>query len=92
MRSGRSGSSLIATMPAMGARDHAVVDRELVAQVAALGHLDRVDVPDQVPDGGVGRGELLRVAVLARDPARPRPVALVGHELAASGADGVDTG
>ena len=72
----------------MRAGDHAVVDRELVPEVAALGHLDRVDVPDQVPDGGVGCGELLRVAILAWQPAHRDGFALAGHELAAAGADG----
>ena len=44
---------------AVRARDHAVVDRELVGEVPALGHPDRVDVADQVGDGRVGRRELL---------------------------------
>ena len=55
-------------MPAVRARDQPVVDRALVAEVPTLGHLDRVDVADQVADARVGRRELLGVAVVAGDP------------------------
>ena len=44
---------------AVGPRHEAVVERELVGEVSALGDLDRVDLADQVGDRGVGRGELL---------------------------------
>ena len=50
---------------AVGARDQAVVDGQLVAEVAALGDLDRVHLADQVGDGDVWRGELLAVALVA---------------------------
>ena len=40
----------------------AVVDRELVGEVATLGHLDRVDLTDQVGDCRVWSGQLLAVA------------------------------
>ena len=56
---------------AVGARDEPEVDRLGVAQGAALGDLDRVDVADEVADGRVGRRELLGVAVVAVHPARP---------------------
>ena len=39
---------------AVRARDQAVVDGQLVGEVAALGDLDRVDLADQVGDGDVG--------------------------------------
>ena len=54
--------------PAVGARDEAVMQGQLVGQVAALGDLDRVHLADQVGDGDVGRGELLGVAPVARQP------------------------
>ena len=44
------------------------MDGQLVGEVAALGHLDRVDLADEVGDGDVGRGQLLAVAAVARDP------------------------
>ena len=73
----------------VGPRDHPVVDRELVGQVPALGHPDRVDVPDQVGHARVRRRELLRVPVLATDPADRRRVPVLGDEGAAGGADRV---
>ena len=54
--------------PAVGAGHEPVVDRELVGEVAAFGHLDRVDLADQVGDRGVRRGELLAVAFAAVHP------------------------
>ena len=59
--------------------DEAVVEGELVGEVAALGHLDRVDLADQVGDRGVRGGQLLAVAVRAVHPGDRRLVALVGH-------------
>ena len=53
---------------AIRARDQAVVEGQLVGQVAALGDLDRVDLADEVGDGDVGRRELLGVAAVARQP------------------------
>ncbi len=73
----------------VGPRDHPVVDRELVGEVPALGHPDRVDVADQVGHARVRRRELLRVAVLAADPADRRRVPVLGDEGAAGGADRV---
>ena len=68
MRSARSGSSLIGDDAAVAARDQAEVDGLRVAEAAALGHLDRVDVADQVGDAGVGGGQLLGVALAAVPP------------------------
>ena len=55
---------------AVGARDEAVVERELVGEVAALGDLDRVDLADQVGDRRVGGGELLAEATRRGGPTR----------------------
>ena len=82
MRSARSGSSLMAKMPRLVRGHQAVVERELVGEVAALGHLDRVDLADEVGDGGVGRGQLLAVAGVAVHPVDRRVVALLGDQLA----------
>ena len=71
----------------VGPRDHPVVDRELVGEVAALGHPDRVDVADQVGHARVRGGELLCVSVLPADPPERNGVALLRDERAARGAD-----
>ncbi len=73
--------------PAMRARQQPVVDGQLVGEVAALGHLDRVDLADEVGDGDVGRGQLLAVAPVAREPGHLDGVAALGHALPARGAD-----
>ena len=78
MRSARSGSSLIAKIPRFGARHEAVVDGELVGEVAALGDLDRVDLADEVGDRRVGRRELLAEAAVAVHPVDRRVVAVLG--------------
>ena len=62
---------------AVCARDQAVGDGLRVAEAAALGHLDRVDVTDQVGHAGVGGGQLLGVAArcgAARPLAGRRPM------------------
>ena len=71
---------------AVGARDEAVVQRELVGEVAALGDLDRVDLADEVGDRGVGRGQLLAEAAVAVHPLDRRVVAVLGDQVAARGA------
>ena len=53
---------------AVAARHEPVVDRLGVAERAALGHLDRIDVADQVGDRRVGGGELLGVPLAAVAP------------------------
>ena len=67
---------------AVGAGHQAVVQRELVGQVAALGDLDRVDLADEVGDRRVGGGQLLAEAVVAVHPVDRRVVALLGDEVA----------
>ena len=67
---------------AVGARHEAVVQGELVGQVATLGHLDGVDLADEVGDRRVGRGQLLAEAAFAVHPLDRRLVAVLGDELA----------
>ena len=67
----------------------AVVERQLVGEVAALGHLDRVDLADQVGDGGVGRGELLAEAIVPVHPGDRRVVAVLGDQLTGVARDGM---
>ncbi len=55
---------------------------ELVGEVAALGHLDRVDLADEVGDRGVGGGQLLAEAVVAVDPVDGSGIAHLGHQVA----------
>ena len=69
---GQVGQLVDAEDAAVGARDQAVVDRQLVGEVAALGHLDRVDLADEVGDGDVRRGQLLAVAAVAARSSRSR--------------------
>ena len=40
----------------------------LVGEVFALGHLDRVDIPNEVRDGGVGGGQLFGISALGGYP------------------------
>jgi len=44
------------------------VQGQLVGEIAPFGHLDRVDLADQIGDRGVGRGQLLAVALGAVEP------------------------
>src|SRR3989449_4951700 len=72
---------------AMRARQQAVVDRQLVSEVTALGHLDGIDLADQIGDRDVGRGQLLTVAAVARNPLDGGLVTLLGQALATARAD-----
>ena len=56
---------------AVRARDQPEVDGLGVTEAAALGHLHRVHVADQVGHAGVGRGQLLGVPLVAVAPRRP---------------------
>ncbi len=68
--------------PPVGARDEAVVQRQLVGEVAPLGDADRVDLADQVGDRGVRCRQLLAVALVAVHPADRRVVTQLGDEVA----------
>ena len=68
-------------------RDQPVVHGLRITQRAALGHLDRVDVSDQVADRGVRGRQLLGVAVVAVPPADRQVVAVFGGQSPAADAD-----
>ena len=70
-------------------REQAVVDRQLVGEVPALGDLDRIHLADQVGDRDVGRGELLPVPALPGQPLDGGAVAQLGDERAPGLADGL---
>src|SRR6185437_3233718 len=74
---------------AIGARQHAVVDGELIRQhVPATRGANRVHVADDVSDRHVRRRQLLHVAFLARDPGDRRVVAQLGDGHAGVLGDG----
>ena len=52
------------------------MDGELVREIAPLGHLDGVDLADEVGNGDVRRGELLAVAAITGQPCDGGGVAL----------------
>ena len=68
------------------------VDGLGVAQGAALGDLDGVDVADEVADAGVGRGELLGVALVAVHPGDRQGVAELGGAARGGRGDRARTG
>ena len=73
---------------AVGARQQAVVDGQLVGQLqAAARGLDGIDVADHVGDGDVGRRQLFHVPRVARQPRDERVVAFGGDAPAARRAD-----
>ena len=74
---GQVGQLVEAEDAAVGARHHAEVDGLRVAEGPSLGHLDRVDVADQVADAGVRGGELLAVPLAAVLPADREVLALL---------------
>ena len=75
---GEVGQLVDAEDAAVGAGHQAVVHGLRVAQGAALGDLDRVDVADEVADAGVRRRQLLAEPVAAVQPADGRGVAVLG--------------
>ena len=75
---GEVGQLVDAEDAAVGAGDQAVVDGLGVAERAALGDLDRVDVADQVADAGVRCRQLLAEPVAAVQPADRGGVAVLG--------------
>ena len=72
---GQVGQLVDAEDAPVGAGHQPVVDGLGVAEGAALGHLDGVDVADQVADAGVGGGQLLAVALGAVPPGHRQLVA-----------------
>ena len=75
---GEVGQLVDAEDAAVGARHQAVVHGLRVAEGAALGDLDRVDVADEVADAGVRGGQLLAVPLAAVHPADRGVVAVLG--------------
>ena len=73
---------------AVGARQQAIVHRELAREVLiAAGRLDGVDVADEVGYGDIRSGELFNVTVVARKICDGRVVAEVRDQVAATLAD-----
>ena len=84
----RSGKLVDGENAAIGARQQAVVNGQLVGKIASAARgLDGVHVADHVRDGDVGRGEFFHVAMLAREPCDGRGVAFSGDALAAGAAN-----
>ena len=88
MRSARSGSSLMEKISAIGARDEAVVDGELVGEVATLRTLMGSTSPMRSATAMSGSGQLLRVAPVAAQPCYGQVVAHLGQAVVARPADG----
>ena len=65
----------------------AEVQRRLVVQIAAFGHLDGIDLADQIGDGDVRRRQLLAVAFRSGQPRNGRLVARLRHDGAPLGRD-----
>ena len=85
---GEVGQLVYGEDAAVGPRHEAVVQRELVGEVAALGHLDRVDLADEISHGGVRGGELLAVTVAAVDPGDRGVLARLRHQVPGHAGDG----
>ena len=69
-------------------RQQAVVHRQLVGELqGGTGRLDRIEVADHVGDRHVGRGELLDVARVARQPGDGKAVAFRADARAARGTE-----
>src|ERR1700687_3238249 len=87
--SGEVGELIDSKDAAIGTREKAVVDGELIGEVAAAASgADGIDVPDDVGHGDVGCGEFFDEAILARHPGEGSVVAVGGDFFAASAADG----
>ncbi len=73
----------------VGPRHQPEVNGLRVAQGPPFGHLDRVDVADQVPDAGVGGGEFLAVPLAGVAPGDGQVVAEFGGDPPAPRAGGL---
>ena len=71
----------------IGARDQPVMDGQLVRQVATFGHLDRIDLADEVGDRDVRGGQLLSVSAIPGQPVDGRAVAVPVDDGSSSRAD-----
>ena len=73
---------------AVGAGEQAVVQGELVGQIAAAAsRFDGINVPDDVGNGHIRGGELFHVSLIARQPSNRCVVAAGGDQLAAGAAN-----
>ena len=70
---------------AVGAGHEPEVNGLGIAQHASLGHLDRVDIAHEIAHRGVGRGELLAVALAAVAPRDRRVIAALGDDASRVG-------
>ncbi len=88
---GQVGQFVDGENAAIGARQQAVVHRHLVGElVPAARGLDGIDVADHVGNGDVRGSELLHVALVAVEPGDVSLVALLGDQIAAAAADGME--
>ena len=67
---------------AVGTRDESVVQRELVTEVTTFGHLDGVDLTDEVGDGGIRRRQLLAETIVTVHPSDWCLVTVLSDEIA----------
>ena len=58
------------------------MEREFIGQIATLGHLDGVDLADEISDRSIGSGQLLPEAILTMHPVDGCIVAPFGDEIA----------
>ena len=82
------GKLVDAEDPAVASRQHSEVHGVFVREMASLGHLDRIDVADQVGDRDVRRGELLAVAIVPVQPFDLGLLTLPRDDLHRMGRDG----
>ena len=86
---GQVGQLVYGEHATIGRGHQAVVQCELVGKVATFGHLDRIDLTDQVSDRGVGCRQLLAEAMIAMDPVDRGFVALLRDQPLALSRDRV---
>src|SRR5580658_520163 len=73
---------------AIGARQQAVMNRQLVGKIAAAARgFDRIHIANHVRDGDVRCGKFFHVAMFARQPSDGSGVALSGNAFAAGAAN-----
>src|SRR6266849_347119 len=89
--SGEVGKFVDGEDAAISAREKAVVDGELVGEIAAAaGGADGIDIADNVGHGHVGSGKFFDEAIVAGHPGDGSVVAVGGDFFAAGAADGLE--
>jgi len=87
---GEVGQLIYGEDAAIGARQQAVVHRQLVGNVVpAARRFDGVDIADHVGDGDIRGGKLFHIALLAAQPGDGGPVRLLGNQVKAAAANGM---